>query len=273
VKGSEKEVLKQLLSVKDLDPMVRKVCLKVPEPSLKDNRGDVDRVLDTLEKKEGIQRASVSLSMVGRISEVLHVSGFKITLTLSLTAESWDVIDVEGGDHCRANYGVAVDLGSTNIVFYLLDLWSGEIVGETSDVNPQIRHGEDILSRIHYCENPGGLQELQGMVIQTLNRNIGVLLRKHGIEKRHLYALAVAGNTIQINGLTIHVPLTGVDMTSATGDAMSLDDLDRMVGFNSLSGVLTKADVSFAISDGGELTLTELNVLTMFDTLLALAGL
>lgn len=196
---SAKETVRKPVSEKDYDPMVRKVFLDVPEPSLRDNRGDVDRVLDSLEKQEGICRPGVSLDMVKRISEILHASGLSVTLTLAQTGEQWEVIDIEDGDYRHAAFGLAVDLGSTNIIFYLVDLGKGEVVGQVSDVNPQVRHGEDILSRIHHCEHPEGLQELQGIVLEAFRRNIDILVNKHGIQKRHLYALALAGNTTMIH--------------------------------------------------------------------------
>lgn len=198
---SGKKILKRLIPSEELDPMVRKVFLRVEPPSLKDNRGDVDRVLDALERHEKNLRPYVSLPMARRISEKLHDSEYSLTLTLTHAdvGSRLEVIDAEGGDQTRSNFGVAVDLGSTNIAFYLLDLARGVILDQTSDENPQIRHGEDILNRIHYCERPGGLQELQEMVIRSFNSNIESMLDMHGIDRRHLYALAVAGNTTMIH--------------------------------------------------------------------------
>jgi uncharacterized 2Fe-2S/4Fe-4S cluster protein (DUF4445 family) len=196
---SEKKVINQLLNPEDLDPMVRKVFLKVPEPSLHDNRGDVDRLLDTLEKEQGILNPYVSLDMAKEISGILHGSEFQITLTLAQSHSNGEVIDAEAGDTAGSDYGIAVDLGSTNIIFYLLNLSNGALLDQVSHENPQIQHGEDILSRIHHCERPDGLLELQEQVISAFNFNIDAMLRKHGIARRHLYALSVAGNTTMIH--------------------------------------------------------------------------
>ena len=197
----ETDDMPEILSGEDPDPMVRKVFLHVAEPSLRDNRGDVDRVLDMLEKTAGCPRPTVSLPMARRISETLHDSEFSLTLTLTHANFGFrgEVIDVEPGDQSDRNFGVAVDLGSTNIAYYLLDLDKGKILARRSDENPQIRHGEDILNRIHYCERPGGLQDLQEMVIRSFNNNIESMLNMHGIDRHHLYALAVAGNTTMIH--------------------------------------------------------------------------
>ena len=163
----EKEMLEQIASSQPMDAMVRKVFLAVPEPNLKDNRGDVDRVSDALEKEHGILHPFVSLQMTKNLSEILHASDFQVTVTLAQSSERWEMIDIEPGDHCRDNYGLAVDLGSTNMIFYLLDLHRGALIERTSHENPQVQHGEDILTRIHHCENPDGLKELQAIVIQA----------------------------------------------------------------------------------------------------------
>ncbi len=193
------DFLKSLLSPDGPDPMVRKVYLEVPAPVLGDNRGDVDRVLDTLEQAGGFQRPSVSLPMAGKISGILHQKGHGMTLTVGHRRTDWELIDVEGGDRSRENYGVAIDLGSTNIVYYLIDLAGGRVLEERVAENPQIRFGEDILSRIHHCRHPEGLQELQQVVIDSMNREIGGLFDRHGIHGRHLYAFSVAGNTTMIH--------------------------------------------------------------------------
>lgn len=191
--------LKSLLSPDGPDPMVRKIYLEVPAPVPGDNRGDVDRVLDALEQAGGFPRPSVSLPMVRKISGILHKKGYGMTLTVGHRRFNWELIDVEGGDWSRENYGVAIDLGSTNLVYYLIDMAAGQVLDERADENPQIPFGEDILSRIHHCRNPEGLQELQQVVIDSMNRRIGGLLDRHGIDVRHLYAFSVAGNTTMIH--------------------------------------------------------------------------
>ncbi len=178
-----------------LDPMVRKICLSVPPPSLEDNRGDVDRVLDTLAKREGIEAPSVPLSLAARISAVLYESDFMMTLVLAQSRRGWDVIDVEPGDTQGAHWGMAVDLGSTNMVFYLVDLSRGMLVARRAVENPQVRHGEDILSRIHECREPEGLKKLQQLTVEAFNGEIAAILEARGIDSRHLYAFSVAGNT------------------------------------------------------------------------------
>ncbi|NOY54054.1 MAG: ATP-binding protein [Deltaproteobacteria bacterium] len=196
-----------LLPSEDLDPLVRKVPLKIPTPVLGDNRGDVDRVLDTLERTGEFSRPVVSLPLAEKISDLLHTQGYALTLTVGRCRTDWELLDVEPGDRSRENFGVAVDLGSTNIVYSLIDLTGGRVLEEWAEENPQVRFGEDILSRIHHCRRPEGLRELQQVVIDAMNREIGALCDRHGIDSRHIYAYAVAGNTTMIHLLLGLSPL------------------------------------------------------------------
>ncbi len=179
--------------------MVRKVFLNVSLPSLRDNRGDVDRVLDLLEKQSSIRNPSVPLGMVERLSEVLHESGGPLTVTLAVKERTAEVIDAVAGNEVARNFALAVDLGSTNLVFYLLDLHRGVVLEESAVENPQVAFGEDVLSRMHYGETGEGAIELQTVLIRAINGTLAALLRKHGIERRHVYAVAAAGNTAMVH--------------------------------------------------------------------------
>ncbi len=190
---------RQLLARDALDPLVRKVFLEVPLPSLRDNRGDVDRVLDLLEKQSDVRNPSVPLGMVRHLSEVLYESRGPLTVTLAVKESSTEVIDAAAGNQVGMNFALAVDLGSTNLVFYLLDLHRGVVLDESTAENPQVRFGEDILSRIHYCEREEGAAELQTVLIQAINGALAKLLQKNGIDRRHVYAVAAAGNTTMVH--------------------------------------------------------------------------
>ena len=91
--------------------------------------------------------------------------------------------------------GLAVDLGSTNIVAALLDLGSGKTLGERSALNPQVVQGEDILARTHFCRQPGGLARLQSHAAGAIAALAGELARAAGGEAGEIRCVAVAGNT------------------------------------------------------------------------------
>jgi uncharacterized 2Fe-2S/4Fe-4S cluster protein (DUF4445 family) len=96
----------------------------------------------------------------------------------------------------QAPYGLAVDLGTTKIAAYLVDLLTGRTAAQASAMNPQISYGEDVISRILYCmEHADGQERLRGLVAETLNRLAGELCATAGASPAQILQAAVVGNT------------------------------------------------------------------------------
>lgn len=105
--------------------------------------------------------------------------------------------------------GVAIDLGTTTIAFYLLDLHTGTILNTRSAMNPQKKYGADVISRINYSiTHEDGREKLQQEVINTINRNLELLISQNQLRSENLVKLSIAGNTTML-----HL-LLGVDATS-----------------------------------------------------------
>lgn len=107
-----------------------------------------------------------------------------------------------------APLGLAIDLGTTTMVFYFTDLATGGIIRTTGMMNPQGKYGADVISRIDYCANPGGLDELQTAIIGAINEQIISFSRKAKMNVDQIVKITVAGNTTML-----HL-LLGVDPTS-----------------------------------------------------------
>ena len=142
-----------------MTPLVKKYFLKLKPPSDNDKTPDLERVLAGL-LREGISVGNVPVAVVRKLPEALRANNFEVTATVSYLGEP-ELIDVEPGERLDNNFGLAVDLGTTNIVCSLIDLNTGVPTDEASETNPQTAIGEDILARIHHCLNPGGLEELR----------------------------------------------------------------------------------------------------------------
>ncbi|NPA37251.1 MAG: DUF4445 domain-containing protein [Chlorobi bacterium] len=114
--------------------------------------------------------------------------------------------------------GVAVDIGTTTIVYYFVDLKSGGITDIVSNVNPQVKYGADVISRINYtAENDSGTDEMKYILIDNFNRVTSEFCRKHGYKKEDVARVSIAGNTVMlhmflgVNALSIaHAPFTPV---------------------------------------------------------------
>jgi len=108
-----------------------------------------------------------------------------------------EVLDVELGDTRSKAYGLAIDVGTTKVVAYLVDLNTGEILGLESDYNKQLIYGEDVISRISYAlEKSNGLKMVQKAVVDTINDLINRLAQRFDIKSYEIYDVCTAGNTV-----------------------------------------------------------------------------
>ena len=104
--------------------------------------------------------------------------------------------------------GLAIDIGTTSIVFYWLSLITGSLIKTVGISNPQAKYGADVISRISYCASENGLGELQSELISAINNQINIFEKKEGIERSEIVKISVAANTTML-----HL-LLGVDPSS-----------------------------------------------------------
>ena len=171
-----------------LEPTVSKCHLNVAEPTLEDQRSDTDRILAEIGKKD----LDPGLDMLKTLPSVMRASRFDIT---AVVAED-RVIAVEPGDTTGKNFGMAFDIGTTTVVGFLLDLVHGRELAVAARTNPQVKFGDDVVSRIqHSTSEKDGLKELQGVIVACLNDIIEDCCAQSGICCEHLYEATVVGNT------------------------------------------------------------------------------
>ncbi len=166
--------------------------IELPSPSLQDQRADERRLREALEEKLGVS-PRLPLSVLARLPTVLREGGFRVEVVLGLTERGPEVLEVFPPGERKPVYGLGIDLGSTSIALYLVDFRERKVLKEHSFKNPQIPYGEDILTRLHYAERPGGLEELQERTLEGLREEITRLVGSESL--RHLYYYALCGNT------------------------------------------------------------------------------
>jgi uncharacterized 2Fe-2S/4Fe-4S cluster protein (DUF4445 family) len=174
---------------------IRRIPLHIAPPSLKDNTADVDRLAKAIKKTLGIGDVAIDLSLAKKIPSLLRECKYGVQAVVYEGSLSWHLTGLFPleGDH--AIYGIAADLGTSTIALRLIDLTSGEVKDETAFLNPQIDMGQDILTRIHFASQDGGLQTLQAVLIDRLNEEIGRLSERHGMEPDSLVGICASGNT------------------------------------------------------------------------------
>jgi uncharacterized 2Fe-2S/4Fe-4S cluster protein (DUF4445 family) len=162
------------------------------KPSFQDSRSDVDRLLEALESKIG-SRPSLDYESLKEIPHIIRKKDWTVIVTV------WDgreIIAVQSGRVSNC-HGFAVDIGTTKLAGYLLNLSNSEIVASASIMNPQIPYGEDVISRIRFImEDPKNLVKLQHTVIEGVNRLLKETCKKARITPANIYEMTVAGNTV-----------------------------------------------------------------------------
>ncbi|HBP64045.1 MAG TPA: ferredoxin, partial [Desulfosporosinus sp.] len=179
-----------------LEPLTRKVFLSLTPPSPRDNRADVDQVRQMLERS--CDNVSVPLSLMRKLPSLCRGADWKVTATLAEIGKGWKLIELEPGDTTNEQFGLAIDIGTTTVVVYLIDLCDGKVLNHAAAYNAQIIMGEDILTRIRQALEPGGLDRLQKAVVETLNRLIKDLCPLPR-ETQKITAVAIGANTTMIH--------------------------------------------------------------------------
>jgi uncharacterized 2Fe-2S/4Fe-4S cluster protein (DUF4445 family) len=171
-----------------LDPPVRKRYVELPAPARGDELPDALR----LERAVGCGPLAIDLSLLQQLSAKLRQSDFQGT---AVFADS-RLLDFESGNTETDAFAVALDLGTTSLVAELLDLGVGARWAVDARLNPQIRFGDDVLSRIlHVRQNPDGLRQLHETIVAEVDEMIGQLCRQAGISQNRIYEVVVSGNT------------------------------------------------------------------------------
>ncbi len=175
-----------------LAPGVSKIRVTLPPASMKDFRADDDRLVDEL-RKRARKTAALHPGVHTHLPRALRDKGWVTTVSLFRGCE---IVKAEPGDTTDVLNGVAVDIGTTKVVAYLVDLNNGEVVGTQSTPNPQIPFGEDLMSRISFTmRQENGLEQLRKVIVDGLNTLIERLCVKGGVDPDDVMEVMVVGNT------------------------------------------------------------------------------
>ncbi|TNJ40642.1 ASKHA domain-containing protein [Phaeobacter sp. B1627] len=169
-----KQVVRKRAEARDitLNPSVRLVYVEVEEPDMHKPTGDLERLCEALDKQWQIKDVNCDLHVIQTLQPVLRKGGWNVTVALHQGDANQPprIMHIWPGYYDGTIYGLAVDLGSTTIAAHLCDLKSGEVVASSGIMNPQIRFGEDLMSRVSYSMmNKGGDKEMTRAVQEGMN--------------------------------------------------------------------------------------------------------
>jgi len=201
-----KQVVRKRAEVRDIeiDPAIRLHYVEVAEPDMHHPSGDFERLADALAAQWELSGLSADPQVLRSLQKALRAEGWKVTVAVQ---HGNRIIAVWPGLRERI-HGLAVDVGSTTIAAHLCDLTSGEVVASSGLMNPQIRFGEDLMSRVSYVMmNPGGDREMTAAVREALNSLAAEVTREAGLTVEDVLAATFVGNPI------MHHLLLGIDPT------------------------------------------------------------
>ncbi|HET7011467.1 MAG TPA: ASKHA domain-containing protein [Anaerolineales bacterium] len=190
---------------------LRILQLALPAPSLHDNRDDQARLLAGL-ADAGHSLPLLPLSVLRRLGSVLRDSDWKPWVVLDQPVEGSPGRLVDVLAHRPKPLGLAVDIGTTTVTVFLVHLETGEVLAHAAEYNDQIARGEDVVSRIISAGKPGGLEELGGLVRQTIHGLLDQIRLRTGIALTEILKVTIAGNTT-MSHLFLGVPPASIRLT------------------------------------------------------------
>jgi uncharacterized 2Fe-2S/4Fe-4S cluster protein (DUF4445 family) len=230
-----KQVVRKAASARviEMDPATRLFFIEVEEPDMHSPTGDLERVKRALADQWDITGVTADLSILTKLQPVLRKGNWQITVALyrDHAAEQSKIINLWPGLYEDGIYGLAIDLGSTTVAAHLTNLVTGEVVESSGLMNPQIRFGEDLMSRVSYAMmNKNGDQEMTRAVRDAINTLAVDIAQSAELSPHQILEIVFVCNPV------MHHLLVGVDPVElgqapfalATSDAMHLTarDLD-----------------------------------------------
>ena len=192
----------------EMDPATRAYFVEVTEPDMHEPTGDFERLALALRDQWQIADVTCDLALMRRLQPVLRKGAWKVTVVLHQGNHDLSprVLDIFPGFHEGPLYGLAIDLGSTTIAAHLCDLADGRVLASAGVMNPQIRFGEDLMSRVSYAMmNPGGDVEMTRAVREAINALAVSIADEAGIAPSAIYEAVVVCNPV------MHHLLLGID--------------------------------------------------------------
>jgi uncharacterized 2Fe-2S/4Fe-4S cluster protein (DUF4445 family) len=178
----------------DLSPLTERLTLQLPPPTLDDNISDLERLKRELLSK-GLSCLRVPFRFLLGLSQSARKENWEITLSTIHSEECHEIINVFPGQQLASHYGMAIDIGTTTIVVYLVDLSKGTLVDVASTYNSQIRFGDDVITRIVNATEHNELRNINRAVISDINELVILLAANHSVSLDSIDCLVISGNT------------------------------------------------------------------------------
>jgi uncharacterized 2Fe-2S/4Fe-4S cluster protein (DUF4445 family) len=203
-----------------LDQTIQTVSLTLTPPDMSDQTDDLSRLLTALRLQTGIEQVQTSLLLLQNLGKSLRQEGWEVTAILDM--ETWDrlgqpprMINVRPGVSLGMPplWAVAIDIGTTTVTVWLVDLITGDVRAQVAQYNRQIARGEDVVSRIIFAGKDGGGEQLRTMVLDTINELIEQACKRvksdPPLTRQDIVKAVIVGNSTMIH-LLLGIPAENI---------------------------------------------------------------
>jgi uncharacterized 2Fe-2S/4Fe-4S cluster protein (DUF4445 family) len=252
---------------------IQRVALTLTPPSMDDQTDDWSRLTTAFRQQAGIEEVAVSLPLLRRIGPILRDADWNVTVVIETDRVTRDtqharLIDLRSDQ--IPLYGLAIDIGTTTVSCWLVDLISGQVAAQAAEYNGQIARGEDVISRIIYAGKNGSGGEMQTLVLDTINSLIATACERAKADPGNIFKATIAGNSTMVH-LLLNIPAASIRLApfvtainhvpqlTATDLGLKINSeaaIDCLPGVASYVGAdITAGVLASGMEDGEQLTL------------------
>ncbi len=189
---------------------VRRVVLDLDPPSMDDQTDDWARLVTALRREAGVDAVEATLDQIRRLGTDLRSADWTVAVTFDTAGDgSSRLIRVEPAAAVGPLWGLAIDVGTTTVTVWLVDLGTGTVEAQGGEYNRQISRGEDVISRIIYAGKGDGGTELRDLALETINGLVTGLCGRAGIEAEQIVKATVSGNSTMMH-LLLGIPASSI---------------------------------------------------------------
>ncbi len=193
---------------------IQRVCLDLTPPTMEDQTDDWARLQTALRRQAGYGDVQISLGLLRRLGTVLREANWSVAAVLDTRTQPARLIDLFPGHPANDAplWGAAIDIGTTTVTVWLVDLLSGAVRAQVAEYNQQIARGEDVISRIIYASKGEQGAELQELVIKTITMLIERACKRVLADPGEIVKATVAGNSTMIH-LLLNIPAASIRLS------------------------------------------------------------
>jgi uncharacterized 2Fe-2S/4Fe-4S cluster protein (DUF4445 family) len=178
----------------EVDPIASRILLELPPPTIDDNISDLERLKREL-TAQGLGCLRVPHRFLTNLGRTVREGNWEITLSTMHSEDCYEITNIFAGDQTSPHYGIAVDIGTTTVVVYMIDLTDGNLLDVASIYNSQIQYGDDVITRIVNATEHDQLKSIHRAVVSDINNLLQLLMESHNITSDAIDCFVTSGNT------------------------------------------------------------------------------